>query len=299
MARSSGVLLPVLVHIQANLESDLSLSALAGKAGLSRSHFHRVFTERLGETPRAYAERLRLERAALSLWLHRVTVRQTAADLGFRRHETFTRAFRRRFGVPPSAVRRGGLAALASLEPRRAAQHPAEQGTYSLSPTRIVVLEPMDLAFIRHVGPYEEVPDTLFRELTDWAETRGLGGHRPLLGIGHDAPGITPPSKLRFDAAVVVPGPFEPEAPVGYQKLEGGRCAFTTHIGHYRSLAAAYSDIFGRIGGLPGVELRGPPAIEMYHETRIDAELEFNHTDIYLPVTSRPVARHNPRSDTP
>jgi AraC family transcriptional regulator len=298
MAASSDVLLPVLVHIQANLGSDLSLSVLAGKAGLSRSHFHRVFTERVGETPRAYAERLRLERAALSLWLHRVTVEQTAADLGFRRHETFTRAFRRRFGEPPSAVRRGGLAALASLEPGRDPQRRVKQGTYSLSPTRIVVLEPIDLAFIRHVGPYEEVPDTLFQEVANWAEARGLGRHRPLLGIGHDAPGITPPNKLRFDAAVVVPGPFEPQARIGYQKLVGGRCAITTHVGHYRTLPAAYGDIFRRIGELPGVALLGPPAIEMYHETRIDAELEFNHTDIYLPVTRGPVPRDNPRSET-
>lgn len=297
MAISGDVLLPVLVHIQANLGGDLSLSTLAAKAGLSASHFHRVFTDRLGETPRAYAERLRLERAALSLSLHRVTVKQTAADFGFRRHETFSRAFRRRFGVPPSAVRRGGLASLPSLGPRRDSGHTPNQGTYSLSPTRIVFLEPINLAFIRHVGPYEEVPDRLFRELTDWADSRGIGGHRQLMGIGHDAPGITPPNKLRFDAAVVVPGQFEPEGRVGYQELEAGRCAFTTHIGHYRTLPVAYGDIFRRIGELPGAKLLGPPAIEMYHETRIDAELEFNHTDIYLPVTPRPVPSHNPRSD--
>ena len=39
------------------------------------------------------------------------------------------------------------------------------------------------LAFIRHVGPYEDVPPSLFEELLDWASRIGEdGGHLERLG---------------------------------------------------------------------------------------------------------------------
>ena len=55
----------VLVHIQANLDDDLSLTRMAMFAGLSTFHFAREFTRAAGETPKQYTTRLRLERAAL------------------------------------------------------------------------------------------------------------------------------------------------------------------------------------------------------------------------------------------
>ncbi|MDH3222559.1 MAG: helix-turn-helix domain-containing protein [Gemmatimonadota bacterium] len=287
MSRSSARLLDVLVHVQSSLDDDLSLDALARRAGLSPGHFHRIFTARIGETPRAYVQRLRLERVALSLWLRNTTVGAVAEEVGFRRHETLTRAFRRRFGVTPSSMKRGGISKLPSLDPGRGGRGALEStSSYVLSPTRVVSLGALHLVFVRHTGPYEDVPGTLFDGLMRWARDRGIEGHRPLLGIGHDAPGITPPERLRFDAALAVDGPMQGDGRVGYQLFEGRRYAFTTHVGHYRTLPAAYAEIVGRLVGMPGVEFAGVPVVEMYHETRIDTELEFNHTDLYLPIRS-------------
>jgi AraC family transcriptional regulator len=47
-------LLPVLVHIQANLDEDLSLDAVAKRAQLSPFHFHRLFRAAIGETLKQY-----------------------------------------------------------------------------------------------------------------------------------------------------------------------------------------------------------------------------------------------------
>ena len=56
-------LLPVLVHIQANLDQDLSLEVLAKRVRLSQFHFHRLFRSAVGETLKQYTQRLRLERS--------------------------------------------------------------------------------------------------------------------------------------------------------------------------------------------------------------------------------------------
>jgi AraC family transcriptional regulator len=110
---------------------------------------------------------------------------------------------------------------------------------------------------------------------------------RVWLGIGHDAPGATPESRLRFDAALVVGGPFAPEGNIAHQLLPGGDFAITTHAGAMETLPAAYATIFERALALEGWTLIGLPAVEIYHETAIDIGRRLQHTDICLPVTGR------------
>ncbi len=278
-------LLPILVHIQTHLDGDLSLARLASRAGLSSSHFHRTFRAQTGETPKQYTQRLRLERAALRLCLHRTTVLQTALDVGFQSHETFTRAFQKRFQVPPKEVLRRGVTALRASPTGESHAIPVEPPLdYELSATKLVDLKPMRLAFIRHVGPYENVDDSIWAELESWADRVRLLAPRVHVGIGHDSPGITAPEKLRFDAALPIDRSVREMGSIGQQELPGGRYALATHIGHYSTLAETYGRLVRRIAGMKGVRFAGLPAIEIYHETTINVESSLNHTDIYLPV---------------
>src|SRR5262249_14554981 len=146
----------------------------------------------------------------------------------------------------------------------------------------------LEVAFIRHVGPYEEVSDRLWHSLDAWADGQGLTRERIYLGIAQDAPGITPPEKLRFDAGLVVAAPFTGAAMIGHQVLAPGWFAVTTHVGHYRSLPEAYGVIVERVFGMDGCHLLGVPSLEIYHTTRVDQHHELNSTDIYLPVEKRP-----------
>ena len=252
---------------------------------MSEGHFHRSFRAAVGETPRAYTQRLRLERAALRLLLHDERVLDVALDCGFHNHETFTRAFRRHFGLSPREYRRRPEQVLGPSSLRRP-DPPGEVAatTYELSATRVHAVERIHLACLRHVGPYEQVPDSLFRRLGDWARRRCLPGARRYLGIGHDAPGITAADRLRFDAGLRVPGRFSARGEVVHQTLEPGLFAVTTHVGAYATLAAAYPRIFERAATLRGYRLIALPAVELYQTTHMDAERAVNHTDIYLPV---------------
>ena len=58
---------PVMAFAAAHLDEDVSLAALAGQAGLSAFHLHRVFSAAAGETPKQFTLRLRLARAAALL----------------------------------------------------------------------------------------------------------------------------------------------------------------------------------------------------------------------------------------
>jgi AraC family transcriptional regulator len=278
-------ILPVLVHIQSALDGDLSLEAVARKAGLSPFHFHRSFKESVGETLRAYVERLRLERAAFRLALYEAGILDIALDSGFQNHETFTRAFRRRFGTSPREFRESGRAKWPAAR-RRSRELLDDPGRgFELSALKIVRLRETHLAFIRHVGPYESVSETLWDELEAWARSRKLDSERVLMGIGHDSPATTPPERLRFDAAIRAPGRFATEGRIAHQVLPAGDFASVEHVGPYATLPLAYQALFPQLMQLKGYRVVGLPVLEIYHTTRIKPAYELNHTGIYLPVT--------------
>jgi AraC family transcriptional regulator len=285
------------VHIQAHLDEDLSLDALSAKASLSPAHFQRTFQALVGETPKTYVARLRLERAAFRLLIHDETLLNIALDCGFQNHETFTRAFRRRFGMPPSSYRSWVRTQAQQQRPETAAGEQPD-ASYSISETKIRRLHRVHLAFIRHVGPYEAVSDALFDTLEDWAANQALAGPRIWMGIGHDAPGATRPEHLRFDAALVVPSAFNGTGAIGHQMFEGGEFAVTTHVGPFATLPAAYAAIFPRVMQLPKHQLIGLPAVEIYQTARVNARLQLNVTDICLPVAGSGSSHLPPRRES-
>ncbi|MEM9317166.1 MAG: GyrI-like domain-containing protein [Pseudomonadota bacterium] len=149
-------------------------------------------------------------------------------------------------------------------------------------------LRSLPIAFLRHIGPYEDVGDALWARLNAWADSRGFSGDRMLLGIGHDAPGLTPAEKLRFDACISVPEGTQPRDGVHIGRLPELLCAVTTHVGAYATMPEAYRAVVDQLRALPRVALLGLPAIEIYRDTSVDVLREISTTDIYLPVRREP-----------
>lgn len=89
------------------LSTEVSMDEVAAAAGFSKGHFQRRFHATVGETPLAYLNRLRLERAAVYLRESPVPVCEIAAAVGFRDQRYFSRVWRKAFGVSPTRFRRG------------------------------------------------------------------------------------------------------------------------------------------------------------------------------------------------
>jgi len=83
-----------------------SVEALADVAKTSRSMFFERFTSVVGVTPARYLARWRMHLASVWLRRDRLTVGEVAARLGYDSEASFSRAFKRVAGVPPSALRR-------------------------------------------------------------------------------------------------------------------------------------------------------------------------------------------------
>jgi AraC family transcriptional regulator len=93
-------------YIEANLERQISLHALAELARMSVDHFVRAFREATGETPHRFVLDQRLGHAAAVLKAGRASIAEVARGCGFRSAAHFSVRFQARFGVTPSEYRR-------------------------------------------------------------------------------------------------------------------------------------------------------------------------------------------------
>ncbi|MBP2335607.1 transcriptional regulator GlxA family with amidase domain [Saccharothrix coeruleofusca] len=90
----------------ANPAADLSVPAMAQRAGLSTRQFARAFTEQVGVTPGRYVDLLRLEAAQRMLTDTRDGVIRIARRCGYGTPEAMRRAFLRELDISPTEYRR-------------------------------------------------------------------------------------------------------------------------------------------------------------------------------------------------
>jgi AraC-like DNA-binding protein len=83
----------------------ITVDDLAAAAGLSRAHFSRMFSRTFGESPHAYLQTRRLERAAALLRYTDRSVADVCAMVGLSSVGSFTTTFARAYGKPPAAYR--------------------------------------------------------------------------------------------------------------------------------------------------------------------------------------------------
>ena len=239
------------VAIERDLDADFTLSQLAEHACLSAFHFHRLFAAVVGEAPAEYVRRLRLERAAHEVMTSRRAVADIGREAGYGSQSAFTRAFRDRFGLAPGVFRRRER----DFQPRPAIG--------ARRTGQIETVAPLRVAFVRHVGPYEEVRP-VFERLTRWAEERGATVAPLLLGLAHDDPGITPAAQLRFDCCIEVAANVRGEGDIGVTEAGGGEYATAVHRGPFERLAETYGWIAGDFMPREGRSMRKAPCIEIY-----------------------------------
>lgn len=95
--------------IEAHAGEPMSVEAIAREAGISASGLQRLFRAAESRSVFDYVRNVRLERAFTALGRGEATVQEASAIAGYTSPANFATAFRRRFGIVPTAVRRTGL----------------------------------------------------------------------------------------------------------------------------------------------------------------------------------------------
>lgn len=92
--------------IEDNLTNPISLKEVSQTAYSSLSHFHRIFAFMAGFTLKEYIRKRRLSVAAHELICSKKSVLDIALKYQYNTHETFTRAFKKAYGMPPHKFRK-------------------------------------------------------------------------------------------------------------------------------------------------------------------------------------------------
>ena len=201
-------------YVTAHLHEPVRLDDVARVASFSPFHFHRVFRSLVGETLNQFVRRLRLERA-LRMMAHGggATLTQVALACGFASSSDFTRAFRDRYGVPPSAF---DLDTWRERRRDELEERVNESDGYRLSPrlepgenpdgfeARVRDLPERRVAYIRVLDPFGSHGVVRAVEtLLAWADERGLADGQ-WLGYMWEDPEVVPLADCRYDVAVTV-----------------------------------------------------------------------------------------------
>lgn len=285
-------ILRVLVHIQEHLDDPLSLEELAARACFSPYHFHRLFKGMVGESVKEHVRRLRLERAASRLKLSAASITHIALDAGYESPEAFTRSFRNVFGFSPSRFRSANQNPMLARVPsglhytggKALSNFKATQPGGKNMEVIIKHLEPIRVAFMRHVGPYSQVGATWDRFLPHLGKEGLLGGDSLFIGICHDDPEVTQQDRIRYDACVSVDASFVPAGDIGAQVIPGGVYAATTHFGPYPKLGETYTKLLGQWLPRSGRALRSAPCFEVYLNDPQSTDPADLLTDVYAPL---------------
>lgn len=278
----------VTTYIQTNISGDLKLDQLADLAGFSPYHFHRIFAALTGETVAEHVRRVRLAAAVQRLLHTDLAITEIALSSGYETPAAFTKAFRQRFGVTPTALRTMDRAAAYTLLLEQPTVQP-------VNPRRVTpeirLLPDLRILYVRGWGMVEysfaAAADRAFTALMDYLHEHKLtDAFTACLGITPDDYDVVPHDECRFDAGVILRDgvAIVPAGNVAMQVLPAGRWAIFQHKGPYDTLwqswNAAYRDWLPRSGERP----RDVPPVEVYLNNVNHTPPEQLHTEILIPI---------------
>jgi AraC family transcriptional regulator len=91
--------------INGNVNEQLNLDAIARRAYMSKSYFSKIFRVITGCSVKEYVTAYRLNLAAQDLLMTNKKIIDIAFQYGFNSQQTFTKAFRKYYGIPPGSFR--------------------------------------------------------------------------------------------------------------------------------------------------------------------------------------------------
>lgn len=92
-------------YIEEHLDEDINLADVTRFAGVSHWHFQRMFKALTSETLKTYIRSRRLANSRIKLVQTDASVLTIAIEAGFDSQASFTRAFKKAFGLPPARYR--------------------------------------------------------------------------------------------------------------------------------------------------------------------------------------------------
>jgi len=221
----------ILDYIENNLDAELSLKILSEKSYYSPYHFHRVFLTIVNERLNEYITRKRLERiASILLVKPNSTLKNLAHKYGFNTDNSFSRSFKKYYGVSPTEFKSKGKIIISKIgivpfssEKYICSIEKTKQWMDMNSQITIKELSEIKLASISHIGEFKKA-ETMFQKLMEWGHSKKVlnPSHFKAVTVYHDNPNITHGTKIRFSAGVTISKDINPDGEIRQLNLRKG-----------------------------------------------------------------------------
>ena len=277
-------------YIESNLDRDIKAMDVAQEAAFSRYHFHRIFIALVGRSVTDYIRRRRLTEAAYELVGSDRKIIDIALDYQFETPESFTRAFKKMYGLTPRQYRKQGEN-VEYLHQTKLNENILRhlKGGFTMEP-KIVTKDGFKIVGMKIFG--ENTNDEIKELWNKFIPRIDKIKHRLNKDITKDISyGMCYPSEemnesgeFEYIASVEVSSLGDvPQGMVG-RTIPRQKYAVFTHKGVVDRIKETYKYIYGTWQPKSGCELVRAPDFEYYDE-RFDADnQEDSEMDIYIPI---------------
>lgn len=286
----------ILLFIDENLNSELSLETIANLGFYSPFHFHRIFKAITNETLNSYITRKRIEKTA-SILLHQknVSITELSLQCGFNSNSSFTRTFKKFYGLSPSELRKSKpkYSKIRQVESKNG-QEKSDFEEYICNINNLInwikmnakieikEMPKLELAFITQIGHLGL--ENAYSKLIKWAVPKGLlTNDSKMATIYHDSYKITEPDKVRMSACLILNEQTEVNGEIGLTTVEKGKFI----VGHFeigiQEFEKSWTGLFIWMNE-NGYKKADRNPFEIYHNNFNEHPEKIAIVDFYIPI---------------
>ncbi len=281
--------------LESHLQEKVTLAQVAKASFLSPFHFHRLFQSMTGLSPRAYFEKIKLEKGAYLLKYTKQAIGDIAFEVGFDNQESFTRSFKSKFRMSPSEFRKSKSPF--SLEDMETNDLNKDfKGSFSSDSknqitkwieSRQRIQVQFQYLYYRYTGPWEK-SGKAWRRIMDWGlQAKLFHKESRLVGIWYDDPDIASVQSQRFDLGIIVEEgnaiPKKLPAGLNLAKATDDYVQFP-FSGPFSGLEEFYPLVYRSLLKDRNLQISNKPVIEIYKKFPPFLSPSVYETDILIPV---------------
>lgn len=288
----------VLNHIDQNLQDDLSLEKLAEIGAYSAFHFHRIFRGIIGETLQEYITRKRLEKSAMMLSHQKQkSIEDIFSEVGFKSHSTFSKIFKKHFGVSPSVFRKNApekFSKILSINSNNGQKevvfqqylyHLNQMKNFMETNAKIEVKEmpEMHLASVLSIG-IQNV-EKAYHKLISWAISKNIFPREnvKMISVYHDSFKVTAPDKVRIHACMLLDEPIKNDGEIFAETLPKGKYIVGSFFIGIQEFEKAWQGLFLWMNE-NGYQYRRTNPYEIYHNNFKEHPEKKCKVDFCIPI---------------
>ena len=288
----------VLNFIEENLDNELSLENLAEIGNYSPFHFHRIFRGIIGETLQEYINRKRLEKSAMLLSHQKQkSIEDIFSEVGFKSNSTFSKTFKKYFGVSPSVFRKNTPEKFSKILPMNSNNGQKEvvfqQYLYNINQMKnfmetnakieVKELPEMNLASVLSIGVQNI--DNAYNKLISWGISKNLFPREnvKMISVYHDSFKVTAPDKVRIHACMLLDEPIKTDGEIFPETLPKGRHVVGSYFIGIHEFEKAWQSLFLWMNE-NGYQYKRTFPFEIYHNNFKEHPEKKCRVDFCIPI---------------